>query len=41
MGYVLLGVWAFVLYCALYSKISDIEKRLDSDEDYEPCEQED
>ena len=29
MGYILLGVWMFVLYCALYNKINDVEKKID------------
>lgn len=28
MGYILLGVWVFLLYAALYAKISDLENKI-------------
>ena len=28
-GFILLGVWMFILYTALYARISDLERKID------------
>ena len=38
IGFIALGVWAFILYGALFKKLGDIEERfnmLEEEEDYE------
>ena len=28
-GFILLGVWVFILYAALHAKVNDLEKKID------------
>lgn len=41
MGYILLGIWMFLMTCAVFGKIEDLEKKLRGkrEEDDEPWEE--